>query len=87
MLTCVATNDESPIAGPRTVLAEILEEGEVYYVLVHGIDTSAGEFALVVDTLDPEPNDACPDAIELDDRVSGGTFAATADGNLTLCGV
>ena len=34
-LTCVVTNAESPIPGPRSLVAERLEEGQVYYVVVH----------------------------------------------------
>lgn len=88
-LSCLATNDQSPVPGPESSLSVNLENGQMYYILVHGVGTSAGDYNLVVKTLDPAENDDCTDATELNFGVSesGTTFSASSTRDLPFCGV
>jgi hypothetical protein len=50
-LECVGGNDDSPQCGINGVLSEVTwfaEVGEVYFILVHGYDSSIGAFELTV---------------------------------------
>ena len=88
ILTCVDSNDDSTIPGPRSTLSALLEDGVPYFILVHGHDNAAGEFTMVIDTLDSAANDECRDATELilGSYESGSTFAASMEEGVPFCG-
>ena len=88
-LDCVNSNDDSPIVGPRSVIAQPMDEGVNYYILVHGFGRKSGSFTLESEVLEPAANDECSGAIplELGVNASSSTLAATADEGLPFCGM
>ena len=88
-LSCVASSDISPIDGPRNVLSIPLEDGQIYYILVHGLLSRTGEYTMLVETVDAAANDDCTSAAELTLGVyaSGSTLSATSDEDIPVCGL
>ena len=88
-LVCVNSNDDSPVIGPSSVVAQPMEEGQTYFILVHGFERESGSFTLESEVLDPAENDDCTAAtpLELGVNVSSNTLAATVDEDLPFCGL
>jgi hypothetical protein len=86
-LTCADHNDDT-ITDESSLFAEFLEQGQTYYLLVHGFDQAQGDFELVTETIEPVRNDACSAAIELTvgESLSGDALAATMNNGLPFCG-
>ena len=87
-LSCVTTNDDSPVPGVQSILTQKLESGETYYILVHGFGSNSGPFALEVETLEGAANDNCTTAtvLVLGEAVAGSTLAASNHKGLSFCG-
>lgn len=88
-LECVNHNDDSPLDGPRSVVAQTMEEGRTYIIMVFGYAQESGDFTLESEVLTPTENDACDTStpLELGVNVSSSTLATTADEGLPFCGI
>ena len=88
-LTCWNSNDDSPIPGPRSVIAQPLEQGKTYYINVHGYQKAYGMFTLESEELQAPTNDLCSGAtsLELGVEAESNSLAATGDAGLPFCGV
>jgi hypothetical protein len=95
-LTCVSTKNDVLFQDlgfdslAESGLVEYLETGQMYRILVDGVDRMSGNFTLVAEsigTAGPE-NDGCLDAepLDLNATVSGSTLLATRDEDLPYCG-
>jgi len=88
-LTCVNGNNESPLDGlADSVIAQPMDEGQMYYVVVYGFGRSSGQFILESEVLSPPANDDCSGAVplELGVSVASDSLAATDDVDLPICG-
>ena len=71
-LECVGANNDR--CGSQSAVNFLMDEGEVFYVLVHGAGESTGSFGLVLEETFPQvPNDFCGTASALDVPVGGGS--------------
>lgn len=84
-LVCVTSNDD--FCGLQSGVRWESELGANYLLLVHGYNTSAGNYALQISAEHPPANDDCVDAIELrhGSRVEGSNVDATLDINMPAC--
>jgi hypothetical protein len=93
-LVCVTGNDDhiNPDCGVASAVGWFAQEGQEYYIVVHGFAGRFGKFGLLVSETEPSPptaapapvtNDICRDAIgplSFGTVVPGSTFGATNDG-------
>ena len=79
-LTCIDGNNESQVSTASSLILFESSVDQTYYVLVHGVAPSRGEFALSVSEVTIPENDSCEESaiLEVGDLVTGSTFAATS---------
>ena len=89
-LECVFGNKESPLPGISSAASLILENEQLFYILIHGVNEQTGDFSLQVTPVDPADNIVCDGAnpIKLGIPISDSTFYATTvdNGLLPFCG-
>jgi hypothetical protein len=90
MLQCMNTNDDSPLTdGSSSVVAQVLEDGVMYFIRVHGYENAYGNFSIASEVLEPTANNDCIAAqpLELGVNVSSNSLAATGEPDIPFCGM
>jgi len=86
---CVGSNDQSEDAecGDFSTVTWNSIEGQAYYIYIHGVGNRVGSFNLTITESEPSSEDACEDAIPLDDALGSSVFGTFRDAKIDDSGL